>query len=568
MIILGISLGFNSAASLWQDGKCLVSISQERLTGVRNTKELPLRAAKTCFEIASIKGEDIIVAYTHYEKLSHEYLDENLPKEIQEDKYKYVGLDPEPFLRAVIEDYTGCKVIHCERIEHHSAHMYSAYAVYGKSNKKHTVLTMDGFGDGVSARLTIGGKNIAELDLVHSPALYYQFVTGALGFKEHQHEGKITGLATGGYIDCNDKRIDEARDFFTDVYNRPETLSELNESEEQLVAASNIIDFEWFLRLRKTIYRYIKDKLGYDYRVEDILLCPEAIAIAVAVQRFAEEIVSNFLFENRTELTEEIYLAGGMFANVAINRLFGDEYNNVYISPAMGDEGGAMGAAALLMEKKWWTMNGMLTDEFHPEYIIAGGLDIGGGTHSCVSIAKDLADDRYDQIVHLCSGRSEFGPRALMHRSSLFPATLSRHSEQLNRAMHRSEFMPYAPVCKSEDCDMLFENWQPFEKSLHFMTVALITKPGVAEKYPAGVHKDGTCRVQVVHKDVDCERQAWDILDAYQDEAKNGERILINTSFNMHNEPTCCTVEQCNSAWERSGGLGTLYFKKEEFVND
>lgn len=558
MYILGISLGFNSSASLWQDGKCLASISQERLTGIRNTKEIPAYAAKKCFEIAGVRATDIVVAYTHYEELSYAYIDKNFPDCILKAETDR-GANPEQYLLNILAKATCCNIMHMERVEHHTAHMYSAYAVYGKSDKRHTVLTMDGFGDGISARLIIGEKTMAELDLVHSPALYYQFVTGALGFKEHQHEGKITGLATGDYIEWNDSRINEARDYFIKLYNNPDLLLPLTEDEEKQVEVSTIIDFDKFLRLKKTIYDYVGSKLPPSYTVESILMYPEAVALAVAVQRFAEEIVYAFLFENRKEITDEIYLAGGMFANVAINRMFGDDYEHVYISPAMGDEGGAMGAAAALTD-----MNGDLKNEFHPEYIISGGLDIGGGAHSCVSIAKDLVDEMHDQIVHLCSGRSEFGPRALMHRSSLFPATLSRHSDQLNRAMHRSEFMPYAPVCKAEDCDMLFENWQPFEKSLHFMTVALRTKPGVAEKYPAGVHKDGTCRVQVVHKDVDCERQAWYILDAYQDEAKNGERILINTSFNMHNEPTCCTIEQCNSAWDRSGGLGKLYFKKEE----
>ena len=558
MFILGISLGFNSSASLWQDDKCLASISQERLTGVRNTKEVPIYAAMKCFEIADVNPIEINVAYTNYEGLSYTYLCKNFPSCIPMSECDK-GKSPEEFLTNMIEQATGCSVVHINRVEHHTAHQYSAYAVYGKSHKEHTVLTMDGFGDGISARLIVGEKTMAELDLVHSPALYYQFVTGALGFKEHQHEGKITGLATGNYIDSRDPHVAEALNFFNKLYEDESLLEPLDEDEKIVVNESTIIDFDKFLRLKKTVYKFVHDRLPSNYSVNNILEHPEALACAVAVQKFAEEKVYAFLFENREIITDEIYLAGGMFANVAINRMFGEDYRHVYISPAMGDEGGAMGSAAVLVN-----MENMLTDEFHPEYIIAGGLNIGGSVHSCQCIAKDLVDEMHDQIVHLCTGRSEFGPRALMHRSSLFPATLSRHSDKLNRAMHRSEFMPYAPVCKSEDCDMLFENWEPFEKSLHFMTVALRTKPGVAEKYPAGVHKDGTCRVQVVHKDVDCERQAWYILDAYQDEAKNGERILINTSFNMHNEPTCCTKEQCDSAWERSGGLGKLYYKMEQ----
>lgn len=559
MIILGISLGFNSSASLWRNNKCLASLSQERITGIRNTKEVPVYAAKKCFEIAGVENQNIIVAYSHYEGLSFKYLEKNFPDYISEEDCPKAAL-PEEWLVNMIEKATGKTVVHIARIEHHNAHAYSAYAVYGKSHKRHTTLTMDGFGDGYSARLCICDKDKteikAELPLIKSPALYYQFVTGALGFKEHQHEGKITGLSTGNYIDSNDSRISDAYDFFMELWLNGTNLKPLDETEKAMVAESTIIDFDKFLQLKKTIYAFVKNKLHDDYSVDKILGHPEAIAIAVAVQKFAEEIVFEFLFENRGEITDELYLAGGMFANVAINRMFGSEYKHVYISPAMGDEGTAIGAAACLAD-----INFGLTSKFHPEYIIDGGLPIETQSIKNIDIVNDLIDCG-DNIVHLCTGRSEFGPRALMHRSSLFPATLKRETDKLNHAMHRSEFMPYAPVCRAEDVNKLFVNWKPFEKSLHFMTVALVTTTSVMCKYPAGVHKDGTCRVQVVHKDVPCEKQAWDILDLYR--KKSGNDIMINTSFNMHNEPTCCTKEQCISAWERSGGLGKLYFKTEE----
>lgn len=559
MIILGISLGFNSSASLWHNDECLASLSQERITGIRNTKEVPVYAAKKCFEIAGVEDQNIIIAYSHYEGLSFKYLEKNFPDYISEEDCPKAAL-PEEWLVNMIEKATGKTVVHITRIEHHNAHAYSAYAVYGKSHKRHTTLTMDGFGDGYSARLCICDKDKteikAELPLIKSPALYYQFVTGALGFKEHQHEGKITGLSTGNYIDSNDSRISDAYDFFMELWLNGTNLKPLDETEKAMVAESTIIDFDKFLQLKKTIYAFVKNKLHDDYSVDKILGHPEAIAIAVAVQKFAEEIVFAFLFENRGEITDELYLAGGMFANVAINRMFGSEYKHVYISPAMGDEGTAIGAAAYLAD-----INFGLTSKFHPEYIIDGGLPIETQSIKNIDIINDLIDCG-DNIVHLCTGRSEFGPRALMHRSSLFPATLKRETDKLNHAMHRSEFMPYAPVCRAEDVNKLFVNWKPFEKSLHFMTVALVTKTSVMCKYPAGVHKDGTCRVQVVHKDVPCEKQAWDILDLYR--KKSGNDIMINTSFNMHNEPTCCTKEQCNSAWERSGGLGKLYFKTEE----
>lgn len=548
-MILGISLGFNSSASLWEGGKCLASISEERLNGKKNTKDIPLLAVKECFSIANKNDyNNIDVAYCHYEELGFDYIHKN-----------YGTLDgdfenPEDMFKKIIETECNCTINNLIRVEHHEAHKWSCYAVYGFNDDKHTVLTMDGFGDGISARLTVGQEVKAEMPLVKSPALYYQFVTGALGFKEHQHEGKVTGLATGNY---NYDAIveDSMYSFMMDLFNsyNCDKMIQLTDDEKKQVEKSMIIDFDKFLMLKKTVYAKVKELLPDDYSKDSIVNCAEAIAITRAVQKFTEVIVFKFLHDNRNYLTDTIYLAGGLFANVALNRKFGDEYKHVHICPAMGDEGTAMGSAAKVSFGRDEFNNG-----FHPEYIIDAGLKLptSGITH--VANALGLSD-----VVHICSDRSEFGPRALMHRSTVFPATDKELSNKLNKAMGRSEFMPYAPVCREEHLDDLFVNWEPFEKSLHFMTVALFVTAECAEEYPAAVHSDGTCRVQVLHSQYDCESIAWSILLKYYIETK--EKMMINTSFNVHNEPTCCTEEQCISAWERSDKFGTLLIGDKKY---
>lgn len=547
MTVLGISLGFNSSASLWKNGKCLASLSQERITGNKNTKEIPFAAAAKCFDVSGCKDDEVFLAYSHYEKLSFAYIDKNksltLPVEY--------GETPEHYLIACFSKFLDKKIIGIERVEHHDAHKWACYAVYGIEDKPHTVLTMDGFGDGVSARLTVSDVITAEMPLVKSPALYYQFVTGALGFKEHQHEGKVTGLATSAEYDCDENLASDMYDYMLGLWNGKIELSELSESEEAQVKESTIFDFDMFLRLKKTIYAKVQTTLPIGYNSKKVTSCKEAIAWAQAVQQFTENIVMNFLVENRGRITDTIYLSGGLFANVALNRLFGKDYSNVYICPAMGDEGTAMGAAAYAMFRDSFD-NG-----FHPEYIIDAGIHM----------AKLRVDTVVDEIskatvVHICTGRSEFGPRALMHRSTLFSAVDENTSEALNKAMGRSEFMPYAPVCRAEDVDKLFIGWEPFEKSLHFMTVALGVKNHTLITYSPAVHSDGTCRVQVLHKDVECEKQAYELLDKYCN--ATGEEMLINTSFNIHNEPTCCTYKQCKNAWERSKNIGTLFIGGEK----
>jgi len=548
MIVIGISLGFNSSVSIWNDAVCLCSLSEERLTGNKNTKSLPLTALRACWQMVKKPYPNVVVAYSSYEELTNRYL--------QQYGFEHMPFDsdaiPNVNLKKIIEWALDISVEQVIRVEHHTAHAYSAYAIYGYDVNS-TTLTCDGFGDGISARLIVKGETVAELPLEKSPALYYQFVTGALGFKMHQHEGKVTGIATGNYTK-NTSLIDTYYSFFMDLWlGRIPLKCDISDADEKLIADNKqIIDFDKFVYLRKRITDYIKYELPADYCVDNILLCDAAICFCVAVQNFAKAVVLNFLCKAFDNKTRTIYLAGGMFANVAINRTIGNIYSRVCIAPAMGDEGTAMGAAAYYVAQT----NKLFM--FNPEYIINGGILSGSGDDVLTASIFANALEK-NKIVHLVSGRNEFGPRALMHRSSIFTATDRTITSLLNSAMHRNEYMPYAPVVRAENVSELFEDYEPFEESLHFMTVALKAKPATIQKYKGAVHNDGTCRVQVVHCDVLCERFAWLILEEW--EKRTGEKMLINTSFNVHNKPTCCTEEQCEDAWNFANKIGRILYR-------
>ena len=561
MTVLGISLGFNSSASLWEDGKCLASISEERINGIRNTKDLPIEAARTCIEVGRCSNtSNIVLAYSFYEDLSNDYLAQHLNNKQGFNSNK----SPIENLKNILIENLDIGISRVERVEHHLAHAYSAYAVYG-IHDDYTTLTMDGFGDGISARLIVNGEIKAELPLVKSFALYYQFVTGALGFKEHQHEGKVTGLSTDARLVYDQDTYEKVFMFFRRLYEDIEPLEELSEEEKTLFYNSHIVGFDKFLRLKKTIYNFVKSIIPSNLELKDsssenyITKNLEAVAIAKAVQDFVVEGVCKFIATyNNGNITEHLYLAGGMFANVSLNRKIGERfrYKHIYISPAMGDEGTAMGAAALQFKANLL--------EFHPDYIIPAGIPIIYDNYHELT-EKEIAATictAIDGVLHYCSGRSEFGPRALMRRSSLFSAVDKEKTLELNKAMQRSEFMPYAPVCCEESMDILFEEgYEKYEESLQFMTVALKALPWVKEKYPGAVHSDGTCRVQVLHKDIPCERKAWDIVHEYT--KLTGELLLINTSYNIHNKPTSASYKQCLDTHKQSGYFGTLYM--EEF---
>jgi carbamoyltransferase len=182
-----------------------------------------------------------------------------------------------------------------------------------------------------------------------------------------------------------------------------------------------------------------------------------------------------------------------------------------------------------------------------------------------IDVVTDLLAD--NKIVHWCQGREEFGPRALMNHSTLYTAQDPNGTHTLNQAMGRSEYMPYCPVCKNTSADELFENWEPGESSCRFMAMTMNCKPGVAEKYRGGVHVDNTARAQFIYENDKFTKDAWDILTSY--ERKTGNKMLINTSFNIHNTPTCNMAQDCWDAWIKSGRVGAaLVIGNYLFLNE
>lgn len=658
---IGLSLGFNSSASLiGTSSGVLCTISQERLNRQKNTKALPIDAIFACISTAEERlGRGIIIqkiCYSHYEDLSEAYLMKNVPDNYKKslgiffDLAKTITDDPIEqaewafghFLSAIIEINWQRRVVDdvLYREEHHTAHAYSCIPVYSnvlmdwddkfKFDNVYS-LTADGFGDGYSGRIQ-RWKNLKEQEtvsqvrVIDSPALVYQFFTGALQFKEHQHEGKVTGLAAH----CEktpERALQIYHDLLLALTGKPELgeakafcktetiggknysygtsgfwvdenlLLPLTDEQKEMVKTSTIVDFERFLRLKNTVYKFVQDRLGSNYNKDDILgMLQKKIEIpkdmiytpwelAYAVQCLAEDCIINWLNVLKPELksdeTVALMMAGGLVANVKLNQRVKDcgMFDSIFVSPPMGDEGTALGSVTsyLIKNDKLFAINDIDNFRYGPKIIINGGTHILNyqkfAIEDILKAAKDeddlkviyfrdksklidkvtdlLADNK---IVHWCQGNEEFGPRALMNHSTLYTAEDPNGTHTLNQAMGRSEYMPYCPVCKNTSADELFENWQVGEQSCRFMAMTMNCKPGVAEKYRGGVHVDNTARAQFVYKADEFTKDAWDILTSY--EKKTGNKMLINTSFNIHNTPTCNLAKDCWEAWKQSGRVG------------
>lgn len=626
---LGISLGFNSSAAIiGTESGVLCAVSEERLNRQKNTKELPFDAMKACVEMAKKRAETSKVSvdeivYSHYEGISHTYLAKNCPKSLNKLYSKLSSETAENAFRKMIIDYLGLpEDTKITRVEHHTAHEYSCYPIYAAFDKNVNswlTMTADGFGDGYSGRIKYysngSEKVLSQVRVVDSPALIYQFFTGALGFKEHQHEGKVTGLAAHceAHPDKAEEVYHELCQLLMGTNNvkvtRPNPVEEIvdgnkytyNDSgfwlseanlepltSEQIEMAKNttIVDFKRFLRLKNTVYKFVQSKLGSHYDKDNILAwlngdmpLPEDMKytpweLAYAVQLFAEKTIMSWLNTIPKEYRGlPIYCAGGLVANVKLNQRIKDSglFSKVYVSAPMGDEGTALGCALYKMNSDGYELKGRIG----PEIIINGGTDINFKEELSKIVKEaskidklmvveykyrnDLIDKVTDllaknEIVHWCQQAEEFGPRALMNHSTLYTAQDPNGTHTLNQAMGRSEYMPYCPVCKNTSADELFDNWEVGEESCRFMAMTMNCKPGVKEKYRGGVHVDNTARAQFVYENDPFTKDAWKLLDSYEE--KTGNKMMINTSFNIHNTPTCNLAGDCWEAWKQSNFVG------------
>lgn len=526
-IILGLSLGFNSSACIYSDERgLLAAISQERVNSEKNTKELPLLAALKCCKIARVYTIDQI-AISHYEHITDRYF-ERYGKE-----YNLAGSAwKNKIISFLIQHDILVKNTEIVRIDHHVAHGFSTFAFYGHAKTDDYVITSDGFGDGVSAAISrVGYGGITSLTLENSTALIYQFVTGALGYKEHQHEGKITGLAAFG----KPKYLAEFENINIHRYS-------LTEEEIEQVMDSAIIGFDKFLLLKKAVYGLVEKLLSDGAEPKDI---------ATTVQEFAEIHTLEWIKTNVLSTGHNCYLAGGLFANVKINQRIKDMgiFKNVYVSPAMGDEGTAVGAAIAASGKNCPTKIspnkcGTIADETIIGAKMSGHkiTRIESDEELATAIASRLANNK---IVCLVKDEMEFGPRALCHRSILYNCDTKETNNWLNDKLGRTEFMPFAPVIREEVADDLFKNLDGGRDSAKYMAMTFNCTDEFIQNYPAACHIDNTARPQIVSKNED--PFIWSVLDIYQN--ITGKKALINTSFNLHNNPIIESTVVAVSSW-------------------
>jgi carbamoyltransferase len=548
MRILGITDGQTSGAAIIEDGRILAAINEERIARIKLARGFPwqsiqevLRMTHTApSEISAVGVAQVNMEFTEQIKdwpgwFEARAADQNLHNtffkvasrfgylvpRLPGLKSAYYSLRAPVFrrrrgrIREILEKEFGITAP-VQFINHHLAHATSVY--YTCNMEEALVVTMDGGGDGHSSHIysVRNGefKRLAAIDSYDSLGNYYAYVTALCGFKAKRHEGKITGLAARGkpvYRDLFDSLIgcENGR-----VINRGHVL--FNQALER-----------------------IQERLPKDWTREDL---------AATIQVTAEDVARDYVryWAKKTGL-RNVALAGGLFANVRINEEIHliPEVDQTFVHPGMSDEGLAVGAG-LAVDGEQRRAQGRphepreLPDVYlgndYSEQEIADALRKAGlnPTHYPENIEAEIADKLANgKVVARFNGRMEYGPRALGNRTILYQPGDPSVNDWLNELLKRTEFMPFAPVTLYEQADRLFEKFQGAMDTARFMTITFHCTPWMMERCGGVVHVDNTARPQLIrHQD---NPSYYRIVEEY--EKRTGVPVLINTSFNVHEEP-------------------------------
>jgi carbamoyltransferase len=364
-------------------------------------------------------------------------------------------------------------------------------------------------------------------------------VTALLGFHPHRHAGKVTGLAGHGRVE---PRLVAALDAWTDEIwsaRRGRPYFFMLHSQHGSTAGDPAFA-EAVRELRETRQRRFGDWSDAE--------------IAAAIQHVLEREVTRLIASNVPRIEgQPIALAGGVFANVKLNKLVKEMgFGKIFVQPAMGDCGLALGAPLQALAER---QGGLAPYRLESVYLgpepddaaiegalRAAGLPVVRFDPVEPEIARLLADGR---VVARFNGRMEFGPRALGNRSILYHCTDPNVNDWLNKRLGRTEFMPFAPATLEDEAETSFLGLEGAEHAAEFMTIIFDCSEEFRNTCPAAVHVDGTARPQIVRATTNPSFHR--VLEEYR--RLTGVGTLVNTSFNMHEEPIVCSAEDAVRAF-------------------
>ena len=552
--ILGISCWYHdSAACLLKDGIIIAAAQEERFTRVKHDASLPVNAIAWCLRHAGITAKDLsFVSYydkpfLKFERLLETYLSGaplGIPSFI---KAMPVWLKRSLWIPDILRKEIGFRgtLLFCE---HHESHAASAF--FPSPFDQAAIITTDGVGEWATTSLGVGNRSgivlKEEIHFPHSLGLLYSTFTGYCGFRVNSGEYKLMGLAPYGEPRYVQTILDELIDLKEDGSYR------LN---------LRYFSFPWGLRMYS---RAFEDLFGGRARSPESSITRRELDLARSIQVVTEEVVQRMARRAATESGErKLCMAGGVALNCVANGklLRSGLFEEIWIQPAAGDAGGALGAALMAwhdyaqVPRETCVPDAMEGAKLGPSYDaddIRAALETASIPYEelseetlCMRTAESLANQK---VIGWFQGRMEYGPRALGNRSILADPRQLRMQRHVNQSIKfRENFRPFAPAVLAEKVfdwfDMTHES--PYMlltaqvRDVHIQGEGLERQRNIKSPIAAVTHVDGSARVQTVSEQGN--PLFYRLLQKF--EALTGCPVLVNTSFNVRGEPIVCSPE-------------------------
>lgn len=605
--ILGISAFYHdAAAALVVDGNIIAAAQEERFTRKKHTAAFPVHSIQYCLEEAGLTIDelDAVVFYDKpllkFERLLQTYYSFAPRGLISFLKAIPVWLDEKLFLKKKI--YDGLRAVHSfDRknltllfTPHHLSHAASAF--YPSPYAQAAVLTIDGVGEWCTASIGMGDGNqlslIREMHFPHSVGLLYSAFTYYLGFTVNSGEYKLMGLAPYG-----DPNAAETHRF-----------KKLIESELVQIQSDGSVWLDQDYFNYATGLRMVQEKkweklFGIKRRLPEAELLPVHCNLALAIQEVTEEIVFRMAEEaKRLTGASVCCLAGGVALNCVANGklLRKGIFSDLYIQPAAGDAGGALGAALAVAHQYFDIPRSVSAssnsgkDSMKGSYLgpcysrdevermnkktKANAVLVADFEKLSTTIAHELSNGK---VVGWFQGRMEFGPRALGNRSILGDPRDFEMQKKLNlKIKYREGFRPFAPSVLAEEVSDYFELTTPSPYMLLVAPVQQALRFSLPVNFPelplwdrlytqrsklqAITHLDYSARIQTVHAETN--PRYYQLMQSFKQ--LTGAGVLVNTSFNVRGEPIVCTpfdAYRCFMSTEMDWlVIGDFFYKKEE----
>ena len=580
--ILGISAFYHdSAACLLVDGEIIAAAQEERFSRIKHDPSFPSAAIEYVLKEAGITFDELShIAFYDKPLLKFERLLENYHSFVPRGLQSFVASMPvwireklfmKKFLRKQLSQF-GSKKIPLLFPEHHLSHAASAF--YPSPFEEAAILTIDGVGEWATTTISYGSSNqiriLRQMDYPHSLGLLYAAFTAYLGFKVNSGEYKLMGLAPFGNPEAGETKVF-----------REKILDQLVDIREDGSMLLNMEYFEFATSLQMTNNQKWQQLFGFPARQPESEIQSFHKNLAWAIQDVTETIVVA-LAKTAAQVTgnRNLVMAGGVALNCVANSKIADAgiFDNIWIQPASGDAGGAVGAALAAwhigegqprMINSPDKMNAALLGPSYTDRDILNLIRRYDAPYAFFAdfndltrfIAEKIADGA---VVGWFQGRMEFGPRALGNRSILADPLNPDMQRILNvKIKFRETFRPFAPAVLAGDAAEYFEG-SSFSPYMLFVNKVREEYLRPYRDFPSITHADNTARVQIVCPDI--HPRFFRLISSFKEITGCG--MLINTSFNVRGEPIVCTPQEAYTGFMRTGMdylvIGNYVFDKKK----